>query len=113
MRRIAQRLGLVVALSAALFAVVPAAAPARAQGQDAASEDASPADSRATAFRAVEGPQTEHVPGGALMIGAYAVVWVLLLLFVVRLGLLQSRTAREIDRLRDRLGEAGEAPPPE
>jgi hypothetical protein len=67
------------------------AAPAFAQ-EDAAS-------SRATSFQAVEGAQGEAVPGGALMVGAYAVALVLLVGYVARLGMMHQKTASELDRL--------------
>lgn len=90
-----------------LVGVGGAAAPALAQ-QGMEAED--PAESRSTAFRAVSGPQTEDVPGGALLVGAYALVWILMLAFVVRLGFLHARTAREIEVLRRRLEEGGGPP---
>jgi hypothetical protein len=67
------------------------------EGEAAAAEDA--AESRATAFQAVEGPQQEQVPGGGLLIGAYAFVLVLLVGYVGRLASLQRKTTREIERL--------------
>jgi uncharacterized membrane protein YvbJ len=67
------------------------------QGEAADGKDA--AESRATAFQAVEGPQKEQVPGGALLVSAYAFVLVLLVAYVGRLGALQSRTAAEVERL--------------
>jgi hypothetical protein len=68
-----------------------ATAPALAQ------ED--PAESRATSFQAVEGAQGEKVPGGALMVGAYAVALVLLVGYVARLGMMHQKTASELERL--------------
>ena len=58
-----------------------------------------PADSRATSFQAVEGPQKEQVAGGPLLIGAYAFVLVLLVGYVARLASLQSKTTAEVERL--------------
>jgi cytochrome c oxidase assembly factor CtaG len=60
--------------------------------QDAAAD-------RATAFRAVTGPEVEQVPGGPLMVSAYAVVLVLLVGYVGRLALLQKKTTAEVERL--------------
>ena len=57
------------------------------------------AESRAAAFQAVEGSRGEQVPGGPLMVSAYGVVMVLLLGYVARLGLLQRKTAAEVERL--------------
>jgi CcmD family protein len=39
------------------------------------------------------------VPGGALLVSAYAFVMVLLVGYVARLGALQSKTAAEVERL--------------
>jgi len=60
-------------------------------------EDA--AEERATQFVGVRGPEAESVPGGALMLGAYAIVWVLLFLFLMRMRGLQRQTAEELERL--------------
>jgi hypothetical protein len=79
------------ALALALF-LAATAAPALAQQEDAA-------DSRATSFQAVEGAQAESVPGGALMVGAYAVALVLLVAYVARLGMMHQKTASELERL--------------
>lgn len=95
--------------TAALLGLASLAAPAMLLAQEQPEgEYEDPAEERATAFRAVEGPQTEDVPGGALLIGAYALVWVLVLLYVLRLGSMQAGLAREVDRLERSLG-AGEA----
>ena len=87
-----------------LFCVLVLAAGARAEDPPlggTASEQAaeSPAEERAAQFVGVTGPDAESVPGGALMLGAYAIVWVLLFLFLVRLRRLQSQTADELERL--------------
>lgn len=63
----------------------------------AQAEDA--ADSRATSFQAVEGPTKEQVPGGPLLVAAYAVVLALLVAYVARLGALQKKTSSEVTRL--------------
>jgi len=77
----------------------------------AAAQDPDPAAERSTSFQAVEGPQVQDVPGGTLMVAAYGVIWVLLLLYVLRLGMMQARTAREVERLHSSLARAdgGEA----
>jgi CcmD family protein len=77
------------ALALALFLAVTASASAQ--------EDA--AESRATSFQAVEGAQKESVPGGSLMVAAYAVTLVLLVGYVARLGMMHQKTASELDRL--------------
>jgi CcmD family protein len=64
-----------------------------------AQEQVDPAEERSATFRAVEGPQTEDVPGGALLVAAYAVVWTLVLLYVLRLGRSQDKLGRDVERL--------------
>jgi hypothetical protein len=76
-----------LALSALLFGTATVSA------QD------SPADSRATTFQAVEGASKEQVPGGPLLVSAYAFVLVMLVGYVARLGLLQRKTAADVERL--------------
>lgn len=57
------------------------------------------AEERATQFVGVEGPDAESIPGGALLLAAYAVVWALLFLFLMRMRRLQRQTAEELERL--------------
>lgn len=64
-----------------------------------ASTEESPAEERAAQFVGVTGPEAESVPGGALLLAAYAVVWVLLFLFLLRMRGLQRQTADELERL--------------
>jgi CcmD family protein len=85
-----------VALALALSALPGMAA---AQGEEAESGETA-AEERAMAFEASEGAQTENIPGGALMIAAYGVVWLLVLGYVVSLGYRQARTSGDIERLR-------------
>lgn len=88
------------AFALALFFMVasPVALPPSALAQDGEqAEDA--AESRSTEFRAVTGPDAEEVPGGALLIAAYALIWVFVLIFVLRLGKLHGQTMTEIARL--------------
>lgn len=63
-----------------------------ALAQDAAEE-------RSQSFRAVEGAVKEDIAGGPLLVAAYAVIWVLVLLYVVRLVRLQQRAERDVARL--------------
>jgi CcmD family protein len=79
---------------AAVFASTLSLAPVAA-----AQEDAS--ESRAATFEAAEGAQTEDVPGGALLVAAYGVIWLLVFGFVASIAIRQSRTARELARLRE------------
>jgi len=87
---------------AVLALVLVGAAPVVAQdetesGSTTLAETA--AEERAAQFVGVEGPEAESVPGGALLIAAYAVVWVLLFLFLFRMRGLQRQTAEELERL--------------
>ena len=66
---------------------------------EATQVDESPAEERATQFVGVTGPDAESVPGGALLLAAYAIVWVLLFLFLLRMRGLQRQTAEELERL--------------
>lgn len=87
-------------LGAALFFTAPVLAeepPLADRSAEDAAEDA--AEERATQFVGVRGAEAESVPGGALMLGAYAIVWVLLFLFLLRLRSLQRQTAEELERL--------------
>lgn len=89
--------------SAVLGLLLLEAAPVGAQ--DEAGEPAAPraeetaAEERAAQFVGVTGPEAESVPGGPLLLAAYAVVWVLLFLFLFRMRGLQRQTATELERL--------------
>ncbi|UJR86805.1 hypothetical protein [Sandaracinus amylolyticus] len=91
------------ALALAAFMVLAPLATAFAQ-EEPRRETA--AESRATSFQAVEGPSTEDVPGGPLLVGAYGTILVLVLTYVAWLGRLQSTTARDLDRLQKALDRA-------
>lgn len=90
-----------------VFACLVLLAPLAQAQDDAEKKDV--AESRATAFEAVEGPQKEEVPGGGLLIGAYAFVLVLVVGYVARLASMQSKTAAEVERLTRAIerGKAG------
>jgi hypothetical protein len=90
-------LGLVLFIGLCVGASPIATGVAAAQDPSAETED--PAESRATEFRAVEGPEAESVPGGALLIGAYAIVWGALMIYLLRLGRMQYGLARDMERL--------------
>jgi hypothetical protein len=95
-------------LALAGFTVLGAAGELRADVPPPApnpeAEDA--AESRATSFQAVEGPTAEQVPGGMLLVAAYAVVLVLLVAYVGRLGSLQRRNQNELARLSEAVERA-------
>jgi CcmD family protein len=57
-------------------------------------------------FRSVEGPAREEVPGGLMLVAAYGLVWLLLFLYVARVGVLQKQAQQELDRLEQRLNKA-------
>ena len=58
----------------------------------------SSAADRSSAFHAVEGPG-ESVNGGKLLIAAYAFVWLIVFLLIVRTYRKQTQTAADLDRL--------------
>lgn len=62
-------------------------------------EPESAAESRSATFQAVEGSPGEQVPGGPLLVGAYAVILVALVAYVGRLGALHAKNRSELDRL--------------
>jgi hypothetical protein len=82
--------GALGALSVLLCAAV-------ARAQDAAAE-------RAQSFQAVQGAVQEDVPGGPLLVAAYAVIWVLVVLFVMRVVRQQRASERDLARLERQLG---------
>jgi CcmD family protein len=69
-------------------------------------EDA--AEERAAQFVGVRGPEAESVPGGALLLAAYAVVWGLLFLYLMRMRSLQRQTAEELERLSAEIRASGD-----
>lgn len=62
-----------------------------------------PGASRSATFQAAQGAQTEDIPGGALLIAAYGIIWLLVLGFVGSLGVRHAQTQRELARLREDL----------
>ena len=90
--------------AAALLAFSAAPFVALAQDSD---DDVDPAEERAMAMEAAEpGAQTENVPGGTLMVSGYAVVWVLVLGYVLSLGFRQAKIQGDLSRLRDDIEKA-------
>lgn len=67
-------------------------------------EAESPSDKRSTAFEAVEGASRENVSGLGLMVGAYGLVWAFTMLYLVRLGRIESQLAADVERLEKLLG---------
>ena len=58
------------------------------------------AQSRAQAFKAVTGPVKESVPGGPLLLAAYAVAWLLIFFYIWRIHAQQKELARRIEALK-------------
>jgi len=88
-------------LAASLAVAVPL--PSTASAQEGDDQTETPGESRSAEFRAMEGPPEDQVPGGALMVAAYGLVWLLVLLYVFRVGKLGAATARDVERLEKSL----------
>ena len=86
-------------LCGTLFSGAVALGQDTATGDPAATVEETPAEERAAQFVGVTGPEAETIPGGPLLLGAYAIVWILLFLFLVRMRGLQRQTAEELERL--------------
>ena len=71
---------------------------ALAIGSTALAQDTTTGD-RATSFQAVTGSAHEDVPGGQLLVIAYAAVLTLLAAYVGRIAMMQRASATEIARL--------------
>src|SRR5436853_206144 len=89
-------------LALALLAALLLPAAARAQAPDpnsgpAAAGPKSPSDDRATGFEQVKPGEGESVPGGTLLVIAYAVVWNLLFLYVVFIYRRQRKLEAEVE----------------
>jgi hypothetical protein len=74
----------------------------------AARADEGAAESRSEAFRTVEGALQEDVPGGPLLVGAYALILAAVLGYVIHLVRLQSRMSGDIERLTRAIEKRGE-----
>ncbi len=87
----------------------PSAEPGTADSpEDSPENDAEDAaESRATGFRAVSGAQAEDVPGGLMLVGAYGVIAVLLLLFLLRQRSQLQALAERITALRGEIERKG------
>lgn len=96
----------VFAIAMPFSAILLTSATAHAQVPDAG---VAPGDTgRETEFVAMTGPARESVPGGALLVSAYAIIWLILCGYVGRLALLQSSTSKELVRLEKALRERGD-----
>jgi CcmD family protein len=85
-----------VALGAAALGFVPRV---HAQGGQAGAGAQDAAEQRSQSFQAVQGAVREDVAGGPLLLAAYGVIWVLVLLYVVRLVRLQAHAQADVERL--------------
>ena len=65
-----------------------------------------PADSRSEAFKSVTGPTTEDIAGGPLMLASYAIIWLVMLGYVLRVARLQARTLTQLEELTAELARA-------
>ena len=64
------------------------------------------AEDRATSFEAVSGAVKEDVPGGPLLLAAYALIWLAVFGYVFRLVRLQRGVAENVARLQQDLTKA-------
>ena len=62
-----------------------------------------PGEERAAQFVGVRGADAERVPGGALLLSAYGIVWLLLFFYLMRLRGLQRQTSEEVARLASKV----------
>jgi CcmD family protein len=62
-------------------------------------------DDRATSFQAVKG-EPEHYSGETLLVSAYAVVWVIILVWVALVWRKQAALALRLDDLERVIGDA-------
>ena len=105
-----RRARLALLSSLGLAALLAVTTPTLATAQDtptaqAPTEGADAESDRAQSFRAMTGPATEDVPGGALLVGAYGLVWLFLLLLVLRIWSVSRGVGAEIERLENTLAE--------
>jgi hypothetical protein len=64
---------------------------------------------RGTSFQAVSSSAHQDVPGGTLLVAAYAIVLFVLVAYVVYLTMLQQGAARELTRLESILADKTKA----
>jgi CcmD family protein len=82
---------------------------AHAQAQAGADAPQDAAEQRSQSFQAVQGAVREDIAGGPLLLAAYGVIWVIVLLYVIRLVRLQTRSQADIERLERVLADAANA----
>ena len=69
----------------------------------------SPADSRATDFRPVEGGAAEQYSGATLLVEAYAAIWLILMAFILVVWRKQAALASRLDGLEAAIANAASA----
>jgi hypothetical protein len=74
----------------------------------AAAQDA--AEDRATSFKAVTGAVKEDVPGGPLLLGAYAAILVVIISYGIRLVRMQQRAQTDLARLERQISAGANNP---
>ena len=72
----------------------------------ALAEETTAQDDRATKFEVVEGAVREDVPGGPLLVAAYALIWLAVFAYVFRLVRLQRGADENLARLQQDLAKA-------
>jgi hypothetical protein len=91
----------------ALFLLfIPLVGVVDAQPSAQIAQDEQRPESRSRVFEAVEGMQVEEVSGAKLLLAAYALFWLLLFAYIVRLARIQDRTRNDLDRLERLLEKA-------
>ena len=90
---------LALQLAAAASTAITVMTAGSAQAQTAEPEE------RAASFRSVSGGVKEDVPGGALTVGAYAIIWTVLFGFVLRLIRMQRSVEVDLARLERSVGD--------
>ena len=68
--------------------------------------DESAQEGRAQTFEAVSGPVKEDVPGGPLLVAAYALTWIVVFGYVFRIVRLQRSADENLARLQQDLEKA-------
>lgn len=71
----------------------------------ARADEGTPSD-RAQTFEAVTGPVREDVPGGPLLVAAYALIWLCVFGYIFRLVRLQRGSDENLARLQQDLQKA-------
>ncbi|MCB9666837.1 MAG: hypothetical protein H6715_01795 [Myxococcales bacterium] len=79
-------------IGASLFVLVSATAAAETPAR-------SVEESRAESFQSVKGPVAEEVPGGLLLVIAYATLWMALMLYLLRIERMSRRISLQMDQL--------------